>query len=334
MKEDFSLKNYNSFGIDVMAQAFVSIDSLEKLENLIQLKSFSFPHFILGGGSNILFTKNVTSTVFHIKLKGIKILSENNEEIIVQFGAGEIWHECVLWAVENNYFGIENLALIPGTIGAAPMQNIGAYGVEIKSLIEKVHCIHKITGEKITFSNAECEFDYRESIFKHKRKDAFIIYAVDLKLKKNAPLQTSYGAIKEVLNSKGIDQPSLKDIFNTIVEIRNSKLPKPKEIGNAGSFFKNPIVSNEKFESLKIQFDDMPYYKQNQGVKIPAAWLIEKLGFKGYRKNDFGVHTKQALVLVNYGKASGREIFDLSTEIIDKVKNVFGIDLQREVNIY
>lgn len=333
---NFSLKKHNTFGLEAVAKDFVSVESeTELIDFLLHSPLRKNLALVLGGGSNMLLTQNINGTVLHVNLKGKKIISEDDSHTIIQASAGENWHELVLWAIDHNLGGIENLSLIPGNIGTAPVQNIGAYGVELKDNLHEVDAIEIKTGFKKTFSNANCKFGYRESIFKNEEKGNYIITAVRLKLKK-APhyLSTFYGAIGDELNAMQVKNPSIKDISNAVIAIRQSKLPDPKEIGNSGSFFKNPIIEEEFAAKLKTQFPEMPMYSAEAGSKkVAAGWLIENAGWKGYRKGDAGVHTKQALVLVNYGNATGQEIIGLAHQIIDSVNQKFGITLSPEVNI-
>lgn len=332
IQHNISLLPYNTFGIGCNASEFVSIQSYEEFIQLlpqIQSKSFLF----LGGGSNVLFTKDFDGLVIQNQLKGIEIIEENDEHVEIAVKSGEIWHELVLWTLEKGFFGLENLSLIPGSVGAAPMQNIGAYGEEIKNWCTKVNAINLKTGELATFSNEACEFGYRESIFKRKLKNQYFIYEVHFKLDKKRAVNCNYGDIKKVLEDKGIENPTPKDVSDAVIEIRSSKLPNPKELGNAGSFFKNPVISSSLFQQLQEKYPLMPHYPDTNGIKIPAGWLIEQSGFKGKIVGNTGSHAKQALVIVNYGKATGEEIFNYSQTIIDHVKESYGIELEREVNI-
>ena len=332
-QKNISLKPYNTFGINAYAESFVSVTSLNQLQNITKtLKDL----FILSGGSNILITKNIIQPVIHLNLKG-KSVSENEDEniIFVKVMAGENWHEFVLWTLKNNFGGLENLSLIPGNVGTSPMQNIGAYGVEIKDVFHKLEALEIATGEIKTFLKKDCNFGYRESVFKNILKGKFIIVSVAFKLTKNQHhLNTSYGAIQVELEKKQITEPGIKDVSNAIISIRESKLPDPKEIGNSGSFFKNPVIGIDQFKALEKKYPGMPYYKISDSlIKIPAGWLIEKCGFKGKRYGDAGVHKNQALVLVNYGNATGQDILDLAKNILQTVTNTFGINLEIEVNI-
>ncbi|WP_458628986.1 UDP-N-acetylmuramate dehydrogenase [Winogradskyella sp. PC D3.3] len=329
-----SLKSFNTFGIDAKAQSYCDISSIESLCTVLKNNN-NAPIFVLGGGSNMLLTKDIEALVLHINLKGIEVLSETENTVIIKAMAGENWHNFVLWCLKHNYGGIENLALIPGNIGTAPIQNIGAYGVELKDVFESCEAL-KIHDQTIkTFSKSDCNFGYRESIFKQELKGQFIITSVNIRLtKKNHQLHTDYGVIRNELESKSISKPTIQDISNAVIAIRKSKLPDPKEIGNSGSFFKNPIISSEDFNELERHFPEVPSYKiSDDAIKIPAGWLIEKAGFKGKRFNDYGVHNKQALVLVNYGDATGQEIYELAQLIQKTVKRLFNICIETEVNI-
>lgn len=334
IQNNSSLKPFNTFGIDVNAKHFVSVQDIDELIKTLQLKEFQ-DKFILGGGSNMLLTKDIEALVVHLNLKGIEIVSEDESTVLVKAMAGENWHDFVLWCLDQNYGGIENLSLIPGNVGAAPIQNIGAYGVELKDVFYACEALDKTSFEPKQFAKEDCNFDYRNSVFKQDYKGKFIITSVTLKLSKsNHKIKTSYGSIQEELQKMGVVDPSIQDVSKAVIAIRSSKLPDPKDIGNSGSFFKNPIVSKSNYEALIDQFPDMPSYKVSEDdIKIPAGWLIEKVGFKGKRFGEYGVHTKQALVLVNYGNASGSDIFELSKLIQSTIKRIFNINLEAEVNI-
>ena len=332
--KNISLKSYNSFGIDVKAKHFVSVKSIEALKSVLELKDFP-KKFILGGGSNMLLTKDIEAIVIHLDIKNIKIISKTENSVIIKAAAGENWHGFVLWCLEHNFGGIENLSLIPGNVGTAPIQNIGAYGVELKDVFVSCEALHIKTQNIKTFTKEDCNFDYRNSIFKQDIKGEYIIINVTLKLTtKNHQLKTSYGAITDELNKLNIKKPTIQDISKAVITIRESKLPNPKVIGNSGSFFKNPIITKSHFESLKINFPDLPNYIVSEDrIKIPAGWLIEHLGFKGKRFGNYGVHKNQALVLVNYDDAKGEDILKLSQQIQTTVKRIFNINLEVEVNI-
>ncbi len=329
-----SLKLYNTFGIDVKAKEFISVSSLSELQSVLE-KYKNEEIFVLGGGSNMLLTKDIEQPVVHINLKGKQIVKQDENHVWIETQAGENWHQFVLWALENDFGGIENLSLIPGNIGSAPIQNIGAYGVELKDVFASCKAINIKTQEIKTFTLAECKFGYRESVFKSSEKGKYIILSVTLRLtKKNHKISTSYGVIETELQKMGVVRPTIQDVSRAVISIRQSKLPDPKEIGNSGSFFKNPIVPRKIFEKVQTQYPEMPFYEVSEDyVKIPAGWLIETAGFKGKRFGDAGVHQKQALVLVNYGNATGKEIYDLAKTIQKVILDKFGIEIETEVNI-
>jgi len=334
INKNISLKPYNTFGIDVAGSHFCSITTDDDLVKVIGQNKL--PLFILSGGSNMLLTKNIDALVVHINTKGIEITKEESYALVTA-KAGENWHDFVQHCIKNNLGGIENLSLIPGCVGSSPIQNIGAYGVEIKDTFVKCKVLNIETLQFEEFSNLECEFGYRNSIFKHKIKGKYIITEVTFKLTtKNHQLKTSYGAIQNQLESDKIGSPTIKDVANAVIAIRQSKLPDPKVIGNSGSFFKNPVITSEKYKKLVIQHPKLPHYPVNNGeVKIPAGWLIDQAGFKGYTYKNAGVHEKQALVLINKtGKATGKEILELSELIKDKINLKYGIELETEVNIF
>ncbi|NQX99284.1 MAG: UDP-N-acetylmuramate dehydrogenase [Flavobacteriales bacterium] len=332
IKKNISLKSYNTFGIDVVAYAFVEVSSIDELKDV--LLDNNQPILILGGGSNLLFTKDFEGIAIKNNLKGITVVSENEDEVYLKVGAGEVWHEFVLFCIENNYAGIENLSLIPGNVGASPMQNIGAYGVEVKDVITAVEAFDLKDYSIKTFSNQMCDFGYRSSIFKTSEKGNYFITSVTFKLSKQSRINTSYGAISGELESMNISNPTIKDVSTAVINIRSSKLPDPKKIGNSGSFFKNPIVSKIQKNKIIQNYPDAPNYLQPDGTfKMAAGWLIEKCGWKGKRIDNYGVHDLQALVLVNYGGAKGSDIFKLSEQVIESVKIQFEIVLEREVNI-
>lgn len=327
------LKPYNTFGISAECERFGTFDSVESLKNQLD-QLFNSPLMILGGGSNVLLTKNFDGLVLKNEIKGFKIVSEDENSVVVKVGAGEIWHEFVLWAIDHNYGGVENLSLIPGSVGASPMQNIGAYGIEIKDVFVELEALNIASKEIKTFNKEACQFGYRESVFKRALKDQFVIINVSYRLTKKHTLNTSYGAIDEELKKMGISTPTIRDVSNAVIAIRSSKLPNPKEIGNAGSFFKNPVVDQSILENIQKSYDNVPNYSAGQGkVKLAAGWLIEKAGWKGKTLDNYGVHKNQALVLVNYGGCTGKNIYDLSESIIQDIQLKFGITLEREVNI-
>ena len=333
--ENYPLLKLNTFGIDVKAKYFVSINTVNELIELTKTKVFKdLRLLILGGGSNILFTKDFDGLVILNNIKGKEIIDQTQQSIFLKIGAGENWHELVMYTVDNGWGGIENLSLIPGNTGTAPMQNIGAYGVEIKETFVELEALEISSGKIIKFNNSDCEFGYRESIFKNKIKNQYIILNITLELKKNPVLNINYGDVKAILESQNIKNPAIKEVSNAIISIRQSKLPDPKKIGNSGSFFKNPIVSLNQLEFIKKKYPNVVNYEINENeFKIAAGWMIEKAGWKGRKFNNYGVHEKQALVLVNYGLANGMEILNLSEEIILDIKDKFGITLEREVNI-
>ncbi len=332
----FSLRKYNTFGIEAAASQFVEISSVEEYVSLRHKGDYSnLPHLFLGGGSNVLLTKNQDALVVKISIPGISIVQEDADFVWVKGGAGVVWDEFVQFTVDRAWSGLENLSLIPGTVGAAPMQNIGAYGVEIKDTFESLEALNLKTLEIEVFDAKACAFGYRESFFKRAGKGQYLISSVTFKLAKKPSVKTSYGAIQEVLATKGISQPSIREVADAVIEIRQSKLPDPKEIGNSGSFFKNPTVSASEAARLISENPGIPHYpvEGSSDVKFPAGWFIEKAGWKGFRRGDAGVHAKQALVLVNYGEAKGDEILALSEEIKKSILDTFGVVLETEVNI-
>ena len=335
VQQNVSLLPYNTFGIDMPATYFAVLDNEAMLAEIADEKRFSGQIHALGGGSNILLSKPVEGLVVRNQLKGIEIIKEDDAHVWVRVQAGEVWHELVLHAIQNNWAGIENLALIPGTVGAAPIQNIGAYGVEAKETIDTVTAWHWNEKAFINYTNKECAFGYRDSIFKHGMKDKVFISSVTFKLNKQPDFNTTYGAIEQELQKMNVSTLSIKAIADAVIAIRSSKLPDPKQIGNAGSFFKNPTIIMDHFELLQTGYPDIPSYPINAShVKIPAAWLIEQCGWKGTRRGNAGVHEKQALVLVNYGHAKGADIWQLSTDILQSVNERFGIMLEREVQVW
>ena len=334
IQEHFSLKAYNTFGIEAKAKLFSEVTSLENLKEVSAHYS-NEKKLPLGGGSNILLTKNFDGMVTKLNLLGKEVLKEDETHIWLKVGAGEVWHEFVLWAVENGWSGVENMSLIPGSVGAAPMQNIGAYGVELKDVFVELEAWLPEENTLEIFKNTACDFGYRSSIFKKHLKGKAIILNVTFKLSKQPKLNTSYGSIEDELIAMHVSSPSIKDISDAVVRIRQSKLPNPAEIGNAGSFFKNPIISIEKFNDLINKHPSAPNYKVGDNLyKVPAGWLIETAGWKGRTYDErFGIHKNQALVLVNYKNTLGQEIFDLSENIIEDIEDKFKIELEREVNI-
>jgi len=329
---NFSLKSFNTFGVDVSANKFAAFRTTQELKELL---SHNANIFLLGGGSNLLLTKNIDQLVLKNEILGIQVLDRSDDKVLVQCGGGEQWHDFVMWCVAIGFGGIENLALIPGCVGTAPIQNIGAYGVELKDIMHSLEAIDLQTKTLKTFAAEECDFGYRDSIFKNRFKGKFCITKVLFELTvRNHKLNLDYGFIKDKLSENGIKQPSIRDICHTVIAIRQSKLPDPEVIGNSGSFFKNPIVNKDTLDNIIKAYPDLRYFDHSEGrYKIPAAWLIDKLGLKGLRKGDAGVYDKHALVLVNHGNASGKEIYDLAMTIIDKVNRAFGVELTPEVNV-
>ncbi len=333
IKENISLKNYNTFGIDIKCRYLVNCNTVQDIVDFVKShEAKDSLLMILGGGSNVLFTVDFEGYILRPNIKGIEIIEESGEFVIIKVGAGQDWDEFVEYCVNNNWGGIENLSLIPGNVGTCPIQNIGAYGVEVKDVIVEVEVINRESLDIKKYSNLECKFGYRDSIFKHELKNKEIITYVYFKLKKQPDLKLEYGNLQDEL--KRFDNININSVRQAVIDIRNSKLPKPEEIGNSGSFFKNPVINKSEFDSLIKKFPEMPFYIQNNDlVKIPAGWLIEKSGWKGKRVGDAGVHEKQALVLVNYGNATGKEIYDLAIQIQRSVKEKFDLNIEMEVNI-
>lgn len=333
LQRNVNLAPFTTFAVEAKTAYFASFTTIEELKKLLsEVKDRKL--LILGGGSNILFRNNFDGVTLHNKIQGISTVKEDENYIVLKVGAGEVWHDFVLYTLSKGWGGVENLSLIPGSVGASPMQNIGAYGVEIKDVFESLEAVEISSGELRTFSHEECQFGYRESIFKKSLKDKYVITSVSYRLSKHPVLNTSYGAIENELKSMGILHPTIQDVSKAVIAIRQSKLPDPKEIGNAGSFFKNPIISLSHFEKLKKEYPEIPSYKVSEvEVKVPAGWLIDKAGWRGKTIQNYGVHKKQALVLVNYGKASGEDIYELSEKIIKDIQLRYGILLEREVNI-
>ena len=328
------LEKYNTFGIDVNAKLFVEINSVEDINELLRSKEFiNEPKFILGGGSNLLFTKDYDGLICKISIPGISVIEEDDQNVLIEAGAGVLWDDLVSYAIENNYGGIENLILIPGTVGAAPIQNIGAYGQELAETFHSVNGVLLESGMTKTFIKDECKFGYRDSIFKNELKNKIIITSVRLRLNKNPKAQLSYQEVKIEIENRNVINPSIKDVSRLITKIRSAKLPDPKELRNAGSFFKNPVIPLEKYKSISDTYPDLKCYPvDDDNVKIPAASLIEKCGLKGMRKGNVGTHKNQSLVIVNYG-ATGKEVLDFATIIRGSVDEMFNISLEFEVNI-
>jgi UDP-N-acetylmuramate dehydrogenase len=336
IKAQVHLKPFNTFGIDAVCDHYTELSSIPGFLNLLQDEIYrSSPKLFIGGGSNLLFTKDFKGLVIKNNLKGITVVSENENEVIVRAAAGENWHAFVMYCIDNNFAGLENLSLIPGCVGASPMQNIGAYGVEIKDVFEELEAYSVSTGEKKIFKKDDCAFGYRESVFKHQYKDQFLIASVSFRLKKHAQVNTTYGAINTELEAMQVTHPTIRDVSNAVIRIRRSKLPDPKETGNAGSFFKNPEVTASTYTALKNKFNALVAYPlANGNHKLAAGWLIEQCGLKGFEKNGAAVHNKQALVLINKtNHCSGTAVFELSTYVLKEVFDKFGVTLEREVNI-
>jgi UDP-N-acetylmuramate dehydrogenase len=335
IENQVSLLPYNSFGLGYKAKNLIRISSEDDLMAILHQKLQ--PLSILGGGSNILLTQDIDGYLLKNEIKGLSIWEEDVNNVIVEAGSGENWHSFVIWALEKNYGGLENLSLIPGTVGAAPIQNIGAYGVEQKNIFHSLSAVNLVNGEKKIFEKSDCAFGYRDSIFKHEAKNQYFITSVKYKLTKmNHTILSQYGDIQSQLLTKNIIKPTIHDISDAVIAIRESKLPDPKKIGNAGSFFKNPVITQAQFNTLLKKHPDIPYYNTDDKnfIKIPAGWMIEKLGFKGMEIDGIGVHKKQALVLVNYGNGDGHSIVNLAVLIQESVKENFSIELQPEVNVW
>lgn len=334
IERNVSLRPYNTFGIDVNAAGLATFHNVEQLIQLLDENPFD-KFMILGGGSNVLYTSDYDGLVLINKIKGISIVDSDNEYTLVKAGAGEVWHEFVLRCIDQNLGGIENLSLIPGSVGASPMQNIGAYGVEIKDVFVELEALNIATKKIEVFKHEDCQFGYRESVFKRALKGQYVIINVTYRLtNRNHKLKTRYGAIQEELEARKINSPTIKEISDVVIAIRQSKLPDPKEIGNAGSFFKNPVVEHAVLQQILKKYPDAPNYPAANGkVKLAAGWLIDKAGWKGKTFNQFGVHKNQALVLVNYNLAQGSDIYKLSENILQDIYQKFGVSLEREVNI-
>lgn len=335
VEHNFSLQEFNTFGLEIKAKYFAAFSSVQELQEILHnQKLASLPRIILGGGSNVLFINDFDGLVLKNEIKGISLLREDDSFFYVKAGAGENWHNFVMTCIENNWAGLENLSLIPGNVGASPMQNIGAYGVEIKDRFVELEAYNLSTGEVEIFDNEACRFGYRESVFKNIFKDKYIILSVTYRLLKTPDFNISYGAITSELEAMGVEELSIKVISQAVINIRNSKLPNPKDLPNAGSFFKNPVISLDKWEEISRTHPEIPHYPapDNQ-IKLAAGWLIEHSGWKGKRIGNVGMHARQALVLVNYGGATGKELFDHSTLVKNSVFEKFGVELEREVNI-
>ncbi|MFP8488542.1 UDP-N-acetylmuramate dehydrogenase [Gracilimonas sp. Q87] len=334
VKEHFDLTEYNTMGISAKSRYFASVTSANELRQLLLKPDYKLvPKLVLGGGSNILFANDFEGLVIHLDIKGREMIEKTDDHILWKLGSGEDWHESVIRAIDKGWGGIENLSLIPGSVGAAPIQNIGAYGVELEQVFHSLEALDLDTGVLKTFKHADCKFGYRDSIFKNELKGKYVITSVTLNLKKDHELNTEYRALSEKLEEKGITEPTIKDISDLVIEIRRSKLPDPAELGNTGSFFKNPVITETEFKRLKKDHPEVPNYPDKDGIKIPAAWLIDQCGWKGERFGDAGVHKMQALVLVNYGNATGADIIGLAEKIRASVHEKFSVALTPEVNI-
>ncbi|MFM2229743.1 MAG: hypothetical protein RL607_1001 [Bacteroidota bacterium] len=334
IESNFSLKNHNTFGIEAKARQFVAVQSIAELQDVLRQHT-SETKFILGGGSNMLLTKDIDALVINIDIKGKSVIQEDEDYVWVEAMAGENWHEFVLWTIDQNFGGLENMSLIPGNVGTTPVQNIGAYGAEIKDTFVSCTTVTIDGSTTREFNKDACQFGYRESIFKHEAKGQYIITSVVFKLTKhNHTINSNYGDIKAELAKHDIETPTIKDISNAVIAIRQSKLPDPKVLGNSGSFFKNPVISKSQFEKVQSQFPDIKFFELSPTeVKVPAGWLIEHAGLKGYRDGDAGVHKNQALVIVNYGNATGTELVNLSKLVQKTVFDKYGIAIEAEVNI-
>ncbi|WP_373072585.1 UDP-N-acetylmuramate dehydrogenase [Zeaxanthinibacter enoshimensis] len=334
IQENISLRPYNTFGIDASARYFISVNTVQELQQALALEEYP-EKFILGGGSNMLLVSDIKALVVHVNLKGISEIEREGDHLLLKVMAGENWHQLVLWTMQQDLGGLENLSLIPGNTGTAPIQNIGAYGVELKDVFHSCEAVEVATGKLHSFTKEECEFGYRESIFKNKARGKFVITAVTFRLSlQDHDLNTSYGAIEAELEAMGISDPGIQDVSRAVIAIRRKKLPDPAELGNSGSFFKNPVIDGDAFRIFQQKNPEAPFYKVSEtAYKIPAGWMIEQCGFKGKRFGDAGVHKHQALVLVNHGDATGKEILELAHRIQEAVAERFGITIQPEVNI-
>jgi len=335
LQKNVNLASFNTLNVSAEASLFFSVTSVQQLQKILRETPYkNYPLFVLGEGSNVLFVHDFEGLILHMNIPGKEITEENENYIRLKIGAGENWHETVCYCVENGWGGIENLSLIPGSVGAAPIQNIGAYGVELEDVFDSLGAVHIESGQRKVFTGKECEFGYRDSIFKNELKGKYIITDVTLKLTKEHVLNTSYGAIQNKIEEMGLTDPTIKDISEIVMGIRNSKLPDPGDLGNAGSFFKNPIISQKKYEQLKDRYPGIPGYKlSGEDIKVPAGWLIEQAGWKGKVVGNVGTYDQQALVIVNHGEASGEEILQLATDIKASVKDKFAVELVPEVNI-
>lgn len=332
--ENFNLKEHNTFGFPVSTRWYAEVATEEDLNQAISFsRTHQLPLMILGGGSNVLFTQDWEGLVLHIRIMGREVIRESGDTVWVRAGAGENWHDFVLWAIEQGFSGIENLSLIPGCCGAAPMQNIGAYGVELKDVFQELQAYHIQNFRSDCFSLEACKFGYRESIFKQELRGQYVITSITLRLSRTPQLKLTYGDLSAVIRQMGVQKPGIREVSQAVMYIRNKKLPNPKVIGNAGSFFKNPVISSGQFAELVKEFPNIPHYHQPDGIKIPAAWLIEQCGWKGKFYGNVGVNQMQPLVLVNFGFGRGSEILSLSNHIRQSIREKFAIDLNPEVNV-
>jgi UDP-N-acetylmuramate dehydrogenase len=335
IEHNVSLQPFNTFGLSAEAKLMKRVTDVASLQEVLADSSVANEErFILGGGSNILLTKDIDGLVIKNEIGGIELVDDTPDSFVVKSGAGIVWHKLVMHCIQNGYAGIENLSLIPGNVGAAPMQNIGAYGVELQNVFHSLEAVEMATGEVRNFNAEECQFGYRESVFKRKLKEQYIISSVTLNLMKTPQLNTSYGAIEQELEKLKISSPTIQDVSKAVISIRQSKLPDPKKLGNSGSFFKNPLVEATAFDELRKMYPTIPGYPAGDKTKLAAGWLIEQCGWKGKVVGNTGSHAMQALVLVNYGNATGVEIYELSGKIMQSVYNTFGVQLEREVNVY
>lgn len=334
-RRDVDLAPFNTLGISARAERYAEIETLSDIRQVLEHpEARERPLHILGGGSNVLFLGDVEGIVLRVNIRGREVIRQDGESVWVRWGAGENWHDGVRWAVDRGWGGIENLALIPGTVGAAPIQNIGAYGAELSEVFERLTAVDMESGEKRNFNREECRFAYRDSYFKGEGRGRFMVGEVVLRLSRRPEVNTSYGSLRDHLQKKGVYEPGIRDVFEAVKEIRRGKLPDPGDLANAGSFFKNPVVSGRRFRELQERYPDMPHYPAGEGkIKIPAGWLIEQAGWKGRRVGPVGTYRQQALVIVNHGGASGKQVWDLARKITSEVRETFGIDLAPEVNI-
>jgi len=335
IEQNKSLKNYNTFGLNVNADYFTSINSIDELIEVLKNEQFSTtPKMFLGGGSNVLLTKDYHGLIIHNCLKGIEVVMRDDDFVFAKAASGEVWHDFVLYCIENGFGGVENMSLIPGSVGAGPMQNICAYGVEMKDVFFELEALNLATLQLEKFSNTDCKFGYRESVFKNEKKNQYFIASVTFRLNLKPSVNTTYGAIQQQLTAMNVEHPTIKNVSDAVVAIRSSKLPNPAVLGNSGSFFKNPEIASSEYERLKNEFPNVVAYPTNGGYKLAAGWLIEQCGWKGKVVGNCGSHKDQALVLVNYGNATGDEIYQLALAIQDSVFEKFQVRIVPEVNVY